>query len=105
MPRSHAAILPALALTTTSHPMTAKRAAPSFVGRGFNRDKTPHYKTKGLQPLKHAPNSPLTHFSPVNFYCGHYGSSPRKTKGTSQTESSQKKGVVPPERRLQVFRF
>jgi hypothetical protein len=33
----------------------------------------------------------LTHFSPVNFYCGHYGSSPRKTKGTSQTQSSQTK--------------
>jgi len=27
----------------------------------------------------------------VNFYCGDYGSSPRKTKGTSQTQSSQKK--------------
>ena len=56
MPRCHAAILPTLALTTTSHPMTAKRTAPSLVGRGFNRDTTPERKNQGLQPLKYAAN-------------------------------------------------
>ena len=91
-----------------------KTSAPSFVGRGFNRDKTPHRKTKGLQPLllschfhsaffpititRHASlathhSSLITHHSslssthPVNFYCGHYGSSPRKTKGNRKTNA------------------
>jgi hypothetical protein len=37
--------------------MIAKRTAPSFVGRGFNRDATLEHK-KGLQPLKY-PVKPL----------------------------------------------
>ena len=123
MPRCHAAILPTLALTTTSHPMTAKRTAPSLVGRGFNRDTTPERKNQGLQPLKYAANrakplfaatlprlqrhslsfslqpfvptrhSSLSSTHPVNFYCGHYGSSPRKSKGTANQTDAEKKGV------------